>query len=166
MIAALSTPTTLPVRLLGAFCLLAMVVCASSAQTDVDNASKKLNVLLTGVDNALRTNVEGFLELYAFNDKVIPSVARLRYLHNKAEDQIAAALRPFGYYRPTIETELVDVGTKWQAVYRVNPNDRIRVVSDPVLDLANIEVDCDDFRYQQRDRRSCLLYTSPSPRDS
>lgn len=156
MIATVFHPKKLPVRALGVACLLGLAVCTSSAQTETQNTQKDLNIIISGVDDDLLNNVEGFLEIFTFQQKQAPSVARLRYLHNKAQEQIEAALRPFGYYRPTIESELVDVGSKWQAIYRITPNDRVLLASDPLIELENIVVDCNDFRYQQRDRRSLL----------
>ncbi len=156
MIADFFCLKTISVRVLGVVCLLGMVVCTSSAQTDGSAGARPLSIVLSGVEKELRENIRGFLEIYAFDGKEVTSVARLRYLHKKAEAQIEAALRPFGYYRPVIETELFDVGSKWQAIYRVNPNDRIKLISDPVIELAGVVVDCNDFRYQERDRKSLL----------
>jgi translocation and assembly module TamA len=145
-----------PIRTFGGSCLLALAVCTSSAQTGGESGVKTLNIVLTGVDQDLRRNIEGFTEIFAFNENQVPSIARLRYLHNRAESQIEAALRPFGYYRPVVESELFETGSRWQAVYRVEPRDRVAIVSEPVIELENVVVDCNDFRYRRRDRKSLL----------
>ena len=156
MIASLIKPTSAVTRLTGICCLFGVLMCASSAQDGAGTEVKKLSILIRGVDKELKTNIEGFLEIRALEDTDITSIPRLRFLHGRAEAQIAAALRPFGYYRPTIETELTDVGSKWTAIYRVNPNDKVPIVGEPLISLKDVLVDCQDFRYRSRDRKSLL----------
>ncbi len=156
MIASIVKPTSAVVRLTGICCLFGVLMCASSAQDGAGTEVKELSILISGVDKDLKTNIEGFLEIRALEDKDITSIPRLRFLHGRAEAQIAAALRPFGYYRPTIETELTDVGSKWTAIYRVKPNDRVPITGEPLISLKDVVVDCQDFRYRARDRKSLL----------
>ncbi len=146
------------VQLLVFTILLAAVIATSSAQVaDTDAGQvKKVSVVLRGVDKEQRSNIQGMLDLWAFNEKKIPSVARLRYLHQIAPEQIDAALRPFGYYRAEIDADLNDLGGRWQAVYRVNPRDRVLVTTEPVLSLGDVLVECDDFRYKPYNRKSLL----------
>lgn len=146
------------VKLSAFMLLLAAVIATSSAQV-ADTAAgqvKKVSVVLRGVDKEQRRNIQGMLDLWAFNEKKIPSVARLRYMHQSAPEQIDAALRPFGYYRAEIEADLNDLGGRWQAVYRVTPGDRVMVKSEPVLSLGDVLVECDDFRYTPYNRKSLL----------
>ncbi len=156
MIASNLNPTNLLVRVAGIGCLFGLLICTSSAQTETPPVAKKLSVLISGVEKELKTNVEGFLEIRSLDGKQVSSVPRLRFLHSLAESQIAAALRPFGYYRPTIEAELTDVGSRWSAIYRINANDRVPIVNEPVIGLKGVVVDCEDFRYRSRDRKSLL----------
>ncbi len=113
-----------------------MLLPGSSAGVDsgvVDEAvlqagdTRKLGVVLRGLEKEEQKNVEGLLEIWQFNGKPIPSTARLRYLHRNAAKQIEMALRPFGYYRSSVEATLSDIGNQWQAVYRVTTGDRVPV---------------------------------------
>jgi len=88
---------------------------------------KELSVVLSGVELILRDNINKLLDIGKFDKKIIPSVSRMRFMHRIAPEQIAAALRPYGYYRSTVEARLSDLGTKWQAVYRVKPGDLVPV---------------------------------------
>jgi len=88
---------------------------------------KDLSVVMSGVEKILRANIQLVLDIWQFHEKKIPSVSRMRYMHRNAPEQIAEALRPYGYYRSTVESRLSDLGTKWQAVYRIKPGDRVRV---------------------------------------
>ena len=93
-----------------------MVVCVSSPAW-----SETLNVVIEGVDDQLRENVQGFLGIQALNGEEIKSLSRVRYLHRQAEDDIRSALEPFGYYEPSIESSLEENGDQWVATYRVSP---------------------------------------------
>ena len=140
---------------------------------------KELSVVMSGVELVLRANIQKMLDIWQFHEKDIPSVSRMRFMHRKAPEQIAAALRPYGYYRSEIsESRLSDLGTKWQAVYRIKPGDRVAVANASVK-ITGPGADEPDFRNimafaEENIRREqvldqqlydCLLYTSPSPRD-
>ncbi len=101
---------------------------AGAAATD----AKPVTVVIEGLDDRLRANVEAFLEIYQFSGKPAPSAARLRYLHKQAEGQIEKALQPFGFYRPDIETYLEETATGWVARYQVAPGTPVPVAG---LDL-------------------------------
>jgi len=88
---------------------------------------KELDVVMRGVELVLRANIEKLLDMWQFNEKDIPSVSRMRFMHRQAPEQIAAAMRPYGYYRSTVEASLHDLGTRWQAVYRIKPGDRVAI---------------------------------------
>ncbi len=88
---------------------------------------KEMSVVMSGVEKTLRSNIAKLLDIWQFHEKDIPSVARMRFMHRKAPEQIAAALRPYGYYRSTVDSRLSDLGAKWQAVYRITPGDRVAV---------------------------------------
>lgn len=146
------------IKLLVIYLMLGLLMSPSGAQTD-DNAAgqvKKVRVVLRGVEKDLLDNVKGTLELWAFNEAKIPSVARLRFMHQNATEQIKQALRPFGYYRPVVESELLDLGVRWQAVYRIDPRDRVVIASDPVISLGDVVADCSDFRYTPFNRKSLM----------
>lgn len=80
-------------------------------------------------DEARRNGEEG-------GDEDVPE-SRVRRLHAAAREEIAAALQPFGYYEPSVESSLEASGDTWIARYQVNPGRRtlltdveIRVVGE------------------------------------
>lgn len=100
-----------------------------------------MSVSISGVEDELLTNVQGFLPLYRFNDKEAPSTGRLRFLHSQAEESIQQALAPYGYYRPSVTASLEQADGLWQASYEIDPGDRITVTSIDVQITGEAETD-------------------------
>lgn len=105
-----------------------------------------LTVTVEGVDGPLRDNVLAHLELNRFAGQAAPEEARLRWLHGSAETQIRAALQPFGYYEPTIESSLNRIPGGWEARYRIQPGRPLRIVT---LDLRILGEGQQDPVFQQ-----------------
>lgn len=97
-------------------------------------AAATLDVVIDGVTGPLQENVAAFLRLQQLldADKKLPGEARIRWLHDKAEDDIRQALAPFGYYKPDIDTALEQTADGWRANYRIAPG--------PALPIAAIDV--------------------------
>jgi translocation and assembly module TamA len=92
-----------------------------------------VEVLVEGVEGELEHNVRSFLAIERFaGDEALPP-AWIRRLHARAPEQIAEALQPFGFYRPTIDAELIEAPELWTARYRVDPG-------EPVL-LAAVDLE-------------------------
>ncbi|MEH6471447.1 MAG: autotransporter assembly complex family protein [Halopseudomonas sp.] len=94
--------------------------------TPTTHASELL-VKISGINKELTANVESYLSIYALHEQPTPNPGRLRYLHRKAGQEIRKALEPFGYYRPQIDATLEQVDNQWQAHYRIDPADPIRI---------------------------------------
>ncbi|MDX1605552.1 MAG: POTRA domain-containing protein, partial [Candidatus Competibacterales bacterium] len=93
-----------------------------------------LEVVVEGVEGELRDNVRAFLGLVPLTeeDTELPGEPRLRWLHRRAPDDVREALRPFGYYRPELESTLERTETGWRATYRIDPG--------PALPLAALDL--------------------------
>lgn len=52
---------------------------------------------------------------------------RLRWLHDRAEDDIRRALEPFGYYHATVAASLERSGQGWVARYRIEKGPPVRI---------------------------------------
>ena len=111
------------------FLLLVMAPVTVLAQEKAESAQegKTVEVTVEGVSEELLQNVLGFLPLYEFEGKAAPSDARVRYLHRQAEDNIAKALQPFGYYKSQVRKQLTQDDSTWKAVYTVTPGDQVRI---------------------------------------
>ncbi len=104
-----------------------LLLCLLLLARGAPAATPRLPVVVEGVSGALRDNVLGHLELWAYHDKAAPSPARLRYLHRVAPEQIRKALQPFGYYHPHIDGALDRQGDTWRARYRIDPGAPVRL---------------------------------------
>jgi len=81
-----------------------------------------VNVDIEGIDAELETNVRLFLSIEQQREHALMSDGRIRRLHQKANTEIAAALQPYGFYRPEIIAELTEVKTgEWRASYVIDP---------------------------------------------
>jgi translocation and assembly module TamA len=97
-------------------------------------AAAAIHIEVSGVDSTLRHNVLALLSLerYKDRDRIEPdAVARL---FRRVNDEVADALKPYGYYAPTMKTKLTaeDNGRNWRVQIDIK-------LGEPVL-LDNISV--------------------------
>ncbi|MDH5470095.1 MAG: outer membrane protein assembly factor, partial [Gammaproteobacteria bacterium] len=78
-------------------------------------------VEIEGVTDALLENVRNTLSIVQYKDDANLSRPWVQRLHGKAESEIRAALKPYGYYRPTVEKALSRRDDGWTASYRIDP---------------------------------------------
>ena len=88
----------------------------------------KVRIEIEGLEDALEENVRVHLTLSALAEEDI-SGPKIVALHRRAEEEIRAALEPFGYYRPEIDAELETASEEWVARYRVEPGPPLLVRS-------------------------------------
>ncbi|MGR0481962.1 MAG: autotransporter assembly complex protein TamA [Candidatus Electronema sp. V4] len=91
-------------------------------------------VIVRGVDGELHKNILASLSIAQQKEDAQLSAGQLRRLHKKAPEQIAAALRPFGYYVAAVNNNkgrglLEKRGQGWQAVYEVAAGPPVHVDS-------------------------------------
>lgn len=83
-------------------------------------------VKLNGVDSKLDANIRAHLRLEA--EPCDASEDQVRYRYGRAESQIRAALRPFGYYSPDIQSSLeFPSDACWRAVFTIDPGEPVRL---------------------------------------
>lgn len=89
---------------------------AAAAAADV-----KVQVSVEGVDKAMEKNVLASIDLYAASQQgALPEGEALR-LYQRAPQQAARALEPFGYYSAQVEDSLDQSLNPWKARFRMNP---------------------------------------------
>ncbi|MDX1698483.1 MAG: POTRA domain-containing protein, partial [Thiohalobacterales bacterium] len=123
-------------RRAGLLCLLCLPVV---------HAEPVLDVRIDGIEDALLDNARAHLSLwrYARSDPGLPFTgkrevldwpgeAQIRNMHRRADKELRAALKPFGYYAPVIETSLEVEDDSWLARYTVEPGQPV------VLDTIDI----------------------------
>jgi translocation and assembly module TamA len=92
------------------------------------SAEDKVEVEVTGLTEELESNVLAYLSIADLGEEgaeASPSQAvtesSVRRLHGAARAEIERALKPFGYYEPTIRSQLQRVEADWIARYDVDP---------------------------------------------
>lgn len=105
--------------------LLALLACICSSAL---YAQARVDIVLSRLEKPLEDNVHLFLSIEQQKDHALMSEARLRRLHQKAPQDIAKALQPFGYYRPVITSDLSQLSpNEWQASYIIEPGPALRI---------------------------------------
>jgi translocation and assembly module TamA len=122
--------------------LLALVLCGCLwAGAGVGADPPRLEVEVSGLEKDLRQNVLALLAMEQEKKSPDLTEARVRRMHRQAPGQIRRALQPFGYYEPTIESQIESVGQGWKAVYQVDPGEPVKVET---LDIDILGEGADD----------------------
>ena len=93
-------------------------------------AQTSVNIEINGIDKLLENNVRLYLSIEQQKKHPLLSEGRLRRLHKKAPQEIASALKPFGYYRPLIDAKLTKSSAdQWLATYVIDPGPPLPVAA-------------------------------------
>jgi translocation and assembly module TamA len=99
-------------------------------------ARANITVEIHGVDEQLRTNVLAYLSFERYKKRTDLSADTIERLHNLVEREVQSALKPFGYYEPSVESDVKDLGHgEWRVTVEINPG-------PPVL-IEKVEVKVD-----------------------
>jgi translocation and assembly module TamA len=125
--------------------LLGLSVVATAAEPQEAVVERRLAVEVEGLNGdlpgELADNIRAFLAIERIKGETAPMASRLQYLHRQAEEQIRTALQPFGYYQPTIKTELINEPRQWLARYQVDPGEQVRLENINVIVTGEAEAD-------------------------
>lgn len=119
--------------------LLILLFVAGCLIMPVASAELSVSVEIAGVTGELADNVKLFLSIEQQKNHPLLSQARLQRLHARAEQEIATALQPYGYYRPKIVKRLQQLeAQQWQAVYEIDPGQPLPVGESEFVVLGGI----------------------------
>src|SRR5690349_7138302 len=105
---------------------LVFALCAPLARANIE-------IEVKGVDEPLRANVLAYLSFDRYRKTESLTPETLERLHNRVDREVAAALKPFGYYEPKTKSDLEDLGGgNWRVTVNIDPG-------QPVL-LDHVEV--------------------------
>jgi translocation and assembly module TamA len=105
---------------------LVFALCAPLARANIE-------IEVKGVDEPLRANVLAYLSFDRYRKSESLTPETLERLHNRVDREVAAALKPFGYYEPKTKSDLEDLGGgNWRVNVNIDPG-------QPVL-LDHVEV--------------------------
>jgi translocation and assembly module TamA len=89
-------------------------------------ARANVEIEVRGVDDELRANVLAYLSFDRYKKSEALSADAIERLHNRVEREVAAALKPFGYYEPKSHAELRDLGSgNWRVVIDIDPGEPV-----------------------------------------
>jgi translocation and assembly module TamA len=108
--------------------LLAVLLCScpwtgGSARAD----EPRVQVEVDGLEKDLRENVLALLSIEQEKKSSGLTESHVGRMYRRAPEEIRRALQPFGYYEPSIDSELNNTEQGWKAVFRVDPGEPVRV---------------------------------------
>lgn len=87
----------------------------------------EVKVELQGLDGPQEENVRLFLSIEGERKRPELTPSRVRYLHQRAPEEIREALQPLGYFQAEVTPELVEDGDRFLARYQVAPGAQVRL---------------------------------------
>ncbi len=91
-----------------------------------------VEVEFKGVDGALLDNVRALSSLHRLSASRDIDAEMIARLVQRAPVEAGAALRPFGYYEPKVDTQLKQEGEGWRAVITIDPGTPVLLVAQDV----------------------------------
>ncbi|MGH8174793.1 MAG: autotransporter assembly complex protein TamA [Steroidobacter sp.] len=120
--------------------------------------AEQVSVEISGLDGEMLESARANVQLREYEDREVSPV-EVRRLFEQADEQIRAALEPFGYYAAHVESELARAQEgAYRAVFQVTPGDPVIVrdsrveVSAPAAELETIQYALDNFEPAQGER--------------
>lgn len=87
-----------------------------------------VTVKVNGLTSDLKDNVLAYLSVEQERSRETLNEARLRLLHNKAENEIAKALQPFGYFNPSISSTFEKSEQAFVVTYTIQTGAPVKIV--------------------------------------
>jgi translocation and assembly module TamA len=99
-------------------------------------ARANITVEIHGVDEQIRTNVLAYLSFERYKKRTDLSPDTIERLHNLVDREVQSALKPFGYYEPSVESDVKDMGHgEWRVTVEINPGTPV------LIEKADVKVD-------------------------
>ena len=113
--------------------LLPLLLCTSLAHAGVQ-------LVVDGVDDNLKGAITSTVELAQYANRDVTE-AQARRLYERAHDQVTMALQPYGYYEPSVDGDIKQVGKDWQVTLHVKPGEPVKVTAvDVQLDKTAADI--------------------------
>jgi translocation and assembly module TamA len=90
-------------------------------------AADRIEIDIQGVDRAIADNVRGYLTLARYTQRDDLTDAQVRRLADRAVDEAADGLRPFGYYEPLIRSRTSRDDPRWIVRLKIQPGEPVRM---------------------------------------
>ena len=99
----------------------AAVLAVMALAVGTAHAAERIKINIVGVDDAIADNVRGYLTLTRYAERDDLTDAQVRRLADRAVDEAADALRPFGHYQPTVRSRTTRDDTRWIVRLKIDP---------------------------------------------
>jgi translocation and assembly module TamA len=109
--------------------LLGPVLLAAGSGTAGAADAGRIRIEVDGVEREVADNIRAFLTLTRYLDREDVTDAQVRRLADRAVDEAADAMRPFGYYEPVIRSRTSRDDTRWIVRLRVKPGEPVMMES-------------------------------------
>lgn len=103
-------------------CLLLVLVVASYGP--LCSAASTVRFVINGVSGDILGNVQSRIGLDQNKDLATDDVQQS---YTEAKDEIRKAVEPYGYFNPTIQSQIVKVGTTYVATFNINLGHAIKI---------------------------------------
>lgn len=98
-------------------------------------ATANVSVEIHGVEDELKTNVLAYLSFERYKKTTDLSADTIERLHDRVEREVQSALRPYGYYEPTVHSEIINNGKgDWRVTVDIDPGPPV------LLDHIDVQV--------------------------
>jgi len=99
-----------------------------------------VQLVVDGVDDNLKGAITSTVELAQYANRDVTE-AQARRLYQRAHDQVAMALQPYGYYEASVDGDIKQVGQDWQVTLHVKPGEPVKVTTvDVQLDKTASDI--------------------------
>ncbi len=99
-------------------------------------AHADIEIEVEGVDEAIRNNVLIFVSLARYRDRDDLEADTVQRLHDRVDREVRQALRPFGYYEPKVNSQLLsrEGGRDWHVRIAIDPGQPV-VLTEVAVDV-------------------------------
>jgi translocation and assembly module TamA len=108
-----------------AWCAAALALAWASGAVAAD----RIKIEIEGVDGAVAANVRGYLTLTRYVARDDLTDAQVRKLADRAVDEATDALRPYGYYAPSVRSRTSRDDPRWIVRLKIKPGEPVRMTS-------------------------------------
>ena len=115
-------------------CCRALAVCFALMMWQP--ASADIDLVIEGVDKDIEANLLVFLSLQRYRERDDLTADTIERLHERAPNEVRHALRPFGYYEPTLQSDIkrLENGRDWRITLHIDPGKPV------ILQEVSVEV--------------------------
>ena len=92
-----------------------------------------IRIDIQGVEGELRSNVLAFLSVERYKDRGELDADTMTRLFNRIDGEVRSAVRPFGHYEPTIQSNFEPDGNDWRVTVRIEPGPVVRITAISII---------------------------------